>query len=496
MNGLRESKMATSVLVTGANGFVGSHIVDCMLRRGYHVRTMVRPTSDLTWLENKPVELVFGSLNDPSSLLKAVEGVGKVVHNAGIVAAEQKYLYYLHNSEGTHNLIKAVLDVHTETNRPRFLLVSSQAAGGPSGVKWRQEKDSPSPITHYGRSKLLAESTLMRYRDKLPVTIVRPPAVYGPRDRAFLPLFKMIACCFMPQIGPDRLVSFIHVQDLARQIGDQLEHEAAVGEIFNAAPFDPIRLAEFGNTIATVLSSEPRKLIIPPELLKYGYPLVYPLLNALTTPPFLVDKLPDLLETRWTLDGTKAAELIGFQGQLPLLAGIGQTAEWYRWKKWLTTRRDKLNNGGKTRSYMRPMSDSLKLYNEGCDLCGLAFDREIKTPIHYEDDDFIIVDCMICHVPMAVLKEHRAKFTPHEKERITAKFKELFGEAATDFEQRRIPEHAHVHNRKHGHSPPWTRRPEDLANESSAGPSVRSNDSPAKKKPRKRGKSAKNESES
>ncbi len=480
--------MATTVLVTGANGFVGSHIVDCLLRRGYNVRAMVRRTSDLTWLENKPVELVFGSLDNPASLNAAVKGVNQIVHNAGVVAAEQKYLYYLHNSEGTHNLIKAVLEVHTGKKRPRFLLVSSQAAAGPSGAKWRREDDSLKPITDYGRSKLLAEAILLRYRDKLPVTIIRSSSVYGPRDRAFLPLFKMISHNIMPMIGPNHLISFVHVQDLARQVVTQLEHKNAIGEIFNAAPFPPIRQAEFGQTIATVLSSNPRAFSIPPGLLKYAYPLLYPVLNALTTPPFMVDKLPDILESRWTLDGSKAEEMLGFKGQLPLLAGIGQTAEWYRWKKWLRTRRDRLNVGGKARSYMRPMSDSLKLYNEGCDLCGLAFDGESKTPVHYEDDDFIIVDCMICHVPMAVLKEHRAAFTPHEKERIAAKFKELFGEDATDYEQRRIPEHAHVHNRKHGHSPPWTRRPEDMANEHGAGPSVQNNNkpAPAKRKPRKK----------
>ena len=176
--------MASTVLVTGANGFVGSHIVDCLLRHGNKVRAMVRHTSDLSWLENKPVEICYGTLDDLPSLLTAVEGVDRIVHNAGVVAAKQKYLYFLHNSEGTHNLIKAVLQVYTGNSRPRFLLVSSQTAAGPSGTKWKTEDDPPSPITDYGRSKLLAESTLMRYSDQLPVTIVRPPSVYGQIGRA------------------------------------------------------------------------------------------------------------------------------------------------------------------------------------------------------------------------------------------------------------------------------------------------------------------------
>ena len=466
--------MNNSVLVTGANGFVGSHIVDALLRNGYDVRAMVRPTSDLRWLENKPVELVYGSLDDPASLRSAVRDVKAVVHNAGIVSAPNRYAYFQINSEGTHNLIKAVLAELTDPERPRFLLVSSQAAGGPSGHRWRRESDPSHPITDYGKSKLLAETTLLRYRDQLPVTIIRPPSVYGPRDRAFLPFFELVSRGIMPLFGKSRQVTMIHVQDLARQVVVQLEHEKAIGEIFNAAPFEPFSLSEFGATISLVLSANPREIIIPDAVLKYGYPLVHPLLGLIgIKPPFQVDKLPDMLTTRWTLDGSKAKEVLGFEGHLPLQPGVGQTAEWYRWKDWLTTRRDRLKMKGKAKAYMRPIAETMRLYDEGCDLCGLVFDGERKTPLHYEDDLFIIVDCMICRVPMAVLKEHRARFTELEREQILAKFRELFGgNAEPDFEQRRIPEHAHVHYRTGGHQPPWARRPEEALSEQAGGPEV------------------------
>lgn len=454
--------MARTVLITGANGFVGSHIVDALLRHGDKVRAMVRPTSNLRWLEDKPVEIVYGDMQDVESLKKAVKGVDVVVHNAGVVSAEDKYLYYQHNTEGTHNLVKAVLEVAPKLDR--FLFVSSQAAGGPtSGSALRTEEDHPEPITDYGKSKLLAENWLKRYMDRLPITIIRPPAVYGPRDDAFLILFKMIERGINPLFGTGRMVSMIHVQDLARQVVLQLDHEKAVGEIFYASPFPPHQLEEFNNTIAKVVGSTPRKIVLPDIFLRTVYPLIYPILNTfMKKPPFRVDKLPDMLTPRWTISGDKAATILGFEGKFPLLAGVGQTAEWYRWKKWMTTRRDRLKARGEARLETRMHQGRARGYDSSCDLCGLAFDGELKTPKHYEDDEFIIVDCLICRVPMAVLKEHRDSFTEDEKERLLTIFRDLFGDKHhPDFEQRRIPEHAHVHFRTTQHAPPWVRRTDD-----------------------------------
>ncbi len=449
------------VLVTGANGFVGSHIVDALLRHGHTVHAMVRPTSNLAWLEGKEVHRVHGHLDRPETLQAALEGIDAVIHNAGVVSAPTKYHYYMHNTEGTHNLVKAALVGGRELKR--FVFVSSQAAGGPSDTATpRREEDAPLPITAYGHSKLLAENLLRRYRDQLPISIIRPPAVYGPRDAAFLPMFKMVERGWMPLFGTGREVSLIHAQDLARQVLLQLTEEAAIGQVFHAAPYDPVSLEQFGQTMGKVLGNQPRPLQLPDGLLKHGYPLVYPAIRALgIRPPFQVDKLPDMLARRWTISGEKARRLLGFEGRFPLLTGVGQTAEWYRWKGWLTTRRDRLKRKKGGEAHMRFVEDTMRLFDPACDLCGLTFDGEYKTKKHYEDDDFVIVDCLICRVPMAVLKEHRAQFTASEKERLLKIFSDLFGNDATpDFEQRRIPEHAHVHYRTGLHAPPWVRRPE------------------------------------
>lgn len=453
--------MATRVLLTGANGFVGSHIADALLREGYEVSAMVRTTSNLQWLERKPVELVYGSLDDPASLRRCLEGVDAVIHNAGVVATSHSSLYYLHNTEGTRNLLDAVADVATDISR--FVYVSSQAAGGPTKTRiLRRESDTPAPITAYGHSKLLAEKQVFAYGNKFPVTVIRPPAIYGPRDKAWLPLFALISSGWLPLIGRYRELTLTHAQDLANQILLQLEHKNAVNEIFHCAPYDPVTFEDLGDTISMILSAAPRIVTIPDWIIRHVYPLVHPMIRMVgVKPPFQIDKLPDVLAHRWTISGEKAADQLGYKGRLPLEAGIGQTAEWYRWKEWLKTARDRNRDANGPQPDWRSVNGVMRRYDANCDLCALAFDGEIKTHKHYEDDDFIIVDCLICQVPMAVLKDHRPRFTDEEKKRLMKVFEELFGsEHHPDFEQRRIPDHAHVHYRATPHLLPWQRRPD------------------------------------
>jgi len=452
--------MAKMILLTGANGFVGSHIADALLSRGDQVRAMVRTTSNLEWLQVKPVSYAYATLQDRVSLEKAVEGVDAIIHNAGIVTADHKYLYYLHNSEGTRNLLEAIVEVNPKISR--FVYISSQAAGGPTDGKIaRKEDEPPKPITHYGKSKLVAEGHLKRFQDKIPVTIIRPPSIYGPRDTAFLPLFKLITNGWEIQIGRRREITFTHVQDLARQVLLQLDHPQAVNELFHAAPFSPVTLETFIQTIIRLLGATTRKVIIPNQLIKPGYALAYPLLQLFgVTPPLTPDKLDDLLQLCWTINGAKAQKLLGFEGKMPLEAGIGQTIEWFRWKKWLKSPRDRLRDRGDVLPYPRSIGGKQRLYDPACDLCALGFDGDIKTKKHYEDQDFVIVDCLICREPMAVLKEHRSSFSEMEKERLLCIFKNLFGnDKHPDFTQRRIPTHAHVHYRLFPHCLPWQKRP-------------------------------------
>ena len=179
-------------LVTGGTGFIGSHLTEALIRKGVQVRCLLRKTSDLKWLKGLPIEFVHGDCNDKTSLEKAVRGVDWVFHLAGVTKAIKEETYFEVNGLGTENLIHACLE-----NNPRlqkFIYISSQAAAGPSrnGCN-KKELDPCEPVSFYGRSKRVGEELVLTHAHELPVLILRPSAVYGPRDKDIFAFFKCLS---------------------------------------------------------------------------------------------------------------------------------------------------------------------------------------------------------------------------------------------------------------------------------------------------------------
>ncbi|MRR08798.1 NAD-dependent epimerase/dehydratase family protein, partial [bacterium] len=181
-----------TTLVTGAAGFIGSHLVEDLLRRGHRVRCLVRKTSDLRWLAGPDIDLRYGSLDDLESLQAASRDVDYLYHLAGAVKARDPREFRRHNTEGALNLARAALAAAPRLKR--FLFASSQAAAGPAACLDRPvcEVDGCRPVSDYGKSKLLAERRLMELSPQLPLTIVRPSSVYGPRDTEIFMYFQWI----------------------------------------------------------------------------------------------------------------------------------------------------------------------------------------------------------------------------------------------------------------------------------------------------------------
>ena len=174
--------MSMIALVTGSTGFIGSHLVEELLQLGYRVRCLKRKATKVEYIENLPVEFVDADYDDISSLYSAVEGVDYVYHIGGVTKSKDREGYYKGNFELTKNLLAAVIKQNPHVKR--FVLASSLTAVGPGTRTKPVDETTPyHPITTYGRSKMEAEKECLSKVSEIPITIIRPPAVYGPQTK-------------------------------------------------------------------------------------------------------------------------------------------------------------------------------------------------------------------------------------------------------------------------------------------------------------------------
>lgn len=327
-----------NVLVTGATGFVGSHVVDVLLDRGYDVSYIARATSNHRWLDGKRVRRVEGSLFDHTSLRQAVSEADMVVHVAGLTAAKSEAEYVRGNRDATQNLIDAVMAYRTELQR--FVHISSLAVCGPARDLDHpvRESDTCHPLTAYGRTKRMAEDVVNGVSDRLPITIVRPPAVYGPRDEATLTFFQTIGKGLAPLIGFDeKFVSFIHVRDLARGIVEAMEAPAAKGETYFVTSSGFHTWPEISAVSASIMGKRRIIKIKLPHALVLGIAGTVGLATKLGPKPSVLnyEKGIDFIQRYWICSPDKARRDVGFTQQISLQEGIQETVAWYRDMGWL-----------------------------------------------------------------------------------------------------------------------------------------------------------------
>lgn len=326
-----------NVLVTGATGFVGSHVVDVLLEHGHSVRYIARATSNLRWLEGKDVTRVDGSLFDVNSLKGAVEGIDVVIHVAGLTAAKNEQEFLRGNFEATRNLLDAVRAYNPGLSR--FVHISSLAVVGPStSVDAPVDENSPlRPITAYGRTKKLAEDAVREASD-IPSTIVRPPAVYGPRDEAILTFFQTVCKGLATYIGfGDKSVSLVHVRDLARGIVMAAMSDRAVGQTYFISSDEYYTWPQIAAMTGAVMG---KRRLIPvrlPHAAVLGIAGVVGFLGKLSgKPPVLnFEKGRDLIQPYWICSTQKARSEIGYKQQVSLHEGISETVAWYSKNRWL-----------------------------------------------------------------------------------------------------------------------------------------------------------------
>ncbi len=325
-----------TALVTGATGFIGSHLVERLIAAGYRVRCLVRPSSSLSHLKVLPVELCFGDLVRDAGLEAAVAGADIVFHVAGVTKALAPADYYTGNVTATEHLLEAC----ARYGKPGagLIYVSSLAASGPApSAKAISEDVACAPITHYGASKLEGEVRL-RHSPLAPRTvIVRPPVVYGPRDTDVLAFLWMASHGWLPAIGgQDAYFSLIHARDLADGMIAAAASDAAFGRTYFLSNPEPISWSEFGALAAAIACRKPRSLPVPVPIARLAG-FAAEVRSRLSKKPGILsrEKIREARCRYWVCDPSRAHSDFGFTSKIPVRDGVAETLAWYREAGWL-----------------------------------------------------------------------------------------------------------------------------------------------------------------
>jgi nucleoside-diphosphate-sugar epimerase len=334
-------------LVTGATGFVGSNLAKHLRQQGWDVRCLVRDIQRAKHLEELGAELTLGRLDDFDSLVRAVADVDVVFHAAGRLHALTDQQFTADNVEGTRNVARAC----TETSRPPALIfISSLAAGGPSRPgEPRLEGDEDRPISAYGESKLAAERAAAALAYEVPLSIVRPPIIFGQRDLLGLKIFRGVQKLRLHVVPGLRKfpVSVVHVSDLCDALVRVAERGARVAPsskgrpntaagTYHVAAERTIMYGELGRLAARAIGCRAVALPVPKILFWFlgGLAEVYGRMRG--RPGLLnLDKIREAVAPGWECSDEKIRAELGYQPAATLEERFAETADWYREHGWL-----------------------------------------------------------------------------------------------------------------------------------------------------------------
>jgi len=323
-------------VVTGASGFVGSHLVDRLIAEGHQVKCILRKSSSTRWLDGKPVEIYNCGLFDKEALSNILKDADYLFHIAGVVKSKSDEGYYKGNVETTKTLLDVLCEVNT--NIKRVVITSSLTACGPSLNDIICNEDTPEhPITTYGKSKLAQELLAKKYMDKLPITIIRPPAVFGPRDTEIYLVFKTYKMGLMTLVGFNKKeLSLVYVDDLVNGIFISAISEKSIGQIYFIAAEEINTWPQVSSFIAKAFGKKALNIRFP-HWLVYVVASFAQFFAMFSSQPatFNLEKARDFVQKSWTCDVTKAKKDLNYAQSISIEKAMINTIDWYKKMKWL-----------------------------------------------------------------------------------------------------------------------------------------------------------------
>jgi nucleoside-diphosphate-sugar epimerase len=327
------------ILITGASGFIGSFIVEEALKRGLDTWAAVRQSSSRRYLQDDRIhfiELDFSSQERLTEQLRE-HRFDYIVHAAGVTKCLDKQDFFRMNTEGTKNLIRAVMVLQMPLKR--FVFLSSLSIFGAIHEQEPYEEicetDTPQPNTAYGESKLLAEQFLQT--TSLPYVILRPTGVYGPRERDYFLMAKSIKGHTDFAVGFKRqVITFVYVSDVVQAVFLALERDVvgrafflSDGDEYMSTAFSDLIIKELGNPWCLRLKAPIWVL----RLVTFCGEYISRLTGKITA--LNNDKYHILRQRNWKCDITPARRELGYEPQVQLPEGVSKTIQWYKENKWL-----------------------------------------------------------------------------------------------------------------------------------------------------------------
>lgn len=320
--------------VTGGTGFIGSHLVDTLIRNEEYteIRCLVR--NNEKWLQGKPFTKIKGDLDDLGVLRKAVGDVDVVFHLAGVVSAPTYREFEHANVDATENLVR----IAQKEGVKKIIILSSLAAAGPSQGRPVTEEDPMNPVSMYGKSKKQMEELVHQIASEdSSITILRPPAVYGPREDQIYSFFKMVSKRICPIVGDGQRpkISMVYVADVVNGILKAAEQKKPGVTTYFISGKKIHTWNEIRGTTTKVLGKKSIPIYIKPKFVKKIAGLVEKTASFFGSYPVINREKANEMILEWTCTSEKAEQELGYQPQYSLAEGISRTIHWYKMHHWL-----------------------------------------------------------------------------------------------------------------------------------------------------------------